>query len=185
MRVTYVRGNKDHPRVYGENSGCCAYPLMMVGSPPRIRGKHPANPAIHDGTGITPAYTGKTARFFARCRGKWDHPRVYGENQETEAIVTHEQGSPPRIRGKHPANPAIHDGTGITPAYTGKTHARGTACKSYRDHPRVYGENAKASSIKIVFKGSPPRIRGKLFARRVHKPEDGITPAYTGKTRAF
>ena len=161
MRVTYVRGNKDHPRVYGENSGCCAYPLMMVGSPPRIRGKHPANPAIHDGTGITPAYTGKTHARGTACKSYRDHPRVYGENAKASSIKIVFKGSPPRIRGKRLYCPLISSVDRITPAYTGKTCSRSCLAVGHRDHPRVYGENYAQKRLITVDRGSPPRIRGK------------------------
>ena len=71
----------------------------------------------------------------------------------------------------------------ITPADAGKTVQHGNAQRRKQDHPRGCGENAMRCESCECFRGSPPRMRGKLFRHRVYGPFDGITPADAGKTQ--
>ena len=54
-----------------------------------------------------------------------------------------------------------------------------------RDHPRVCGEKANASGATAWRFGSPPRMRGKAFARFFTLSHTGITPAYAGKRKGI
>ena len=75
---------------------------VLLGSPPRMRGKGIAIfRQLHHGR-ITPAYAGKSRlwrRPGTRCR---DHPRVCGEKHQTFDSAAFPTGSPPRMRGKVP-----------------------------------------------------------------------------------
>ena len=71
---------EDHPRVCGENDIDNGYAGILVGSPPRMRGKPSAQSNIGFTNGITPAHAGKTGHLIK------PYP-VSG-------------GSPPRMRGK-------------------------------------------------------------------------------------
>ena len=51
--------SEDHPRVCGEKSGSCFFLSIVLGSPPRMRGKDPDAAIGADAVGITPAYAGK------------------------------------------------------------------------------------------------------------------------------
>ena len=69
----------DHPRVCGEKASVSALPAMIIGSPPRVRGKGTRCGICHPPGRITPACAGKSAcRFKPRCHNR-DHPRVCGE----------------------------------------------------------------------------------------------------------
>ena len=50
------------------------------------------------------------------------------------------------------------------------------------DHPRVCGEKPLQSSVNCTMEGSPPRMRGKAIQSRPDYPDNGITPAYAGKS---
>ena len=51
---------RDHPRVCGEKLKSRKFSVLILGSPPRMRGKVPL-PALDQGDGgITPAYAGKS-----------------------------------------------------------------------------------------------------------------------------
>ena len=50
-----------------------------------------------------------------------------------------------------------------------------------RDHPRVCGEKCRCCCC-LLSRGSPPRMRGKVFAVFVKIRLSGITPAYAGKS---
>ena len=71
---------------------------------------------------------------------------------------------------------------GITPACAGKTEILNFQFVPWRDHPRVCGENSQAKVQKFLRKGSPPRVRGKLYLASVFIRHFGITPACAGKT---
>ena len=87
------------------------------------------------------------------------------------------------MRGKAGPNSAHNMASGITPAYAGKSPARGLVAAAVWDHPRVCGEKMAAYKQHPCIQGSPPRMRGKA-----PKPDRtdycaGITPAYAGKRR--
>ena len=152
---------RDHPRVCGEKRRVRSWRALLLGSPPRMRGKvvlSSENPLCR---GITPAYAGKSRSSARPHHSHRDHPRACGEKTEYRALVTAHQGSPPRMRGKAvPKEP----------------------CQSNRrDHPRVCGEKTIYRIIKVACQGSPPRMRGKAVQPCRILPWSGITPAYAGK----
>ena len=71
----------------------------------------------------------------------------------------------------------------ITPAYAGKRVAVRSDLGTIRDHPRVCGEKMKSNPTTKKPKGSPPRVRGKDVLDALRRAENGITPAYAGKSR--
>ena len=91
-------------------------------------------------------------------------------------------GSPPRMRGKGQALLANDAGIGITPAYAGKRHYDSNPPRHPRDHPRVCGEKRDTAVCLWSLPGSPPRMRGKEEVVVYTEPENGITPAYAGKS---
>ena len=73
----------------------------------------------------------------------------------------------------------------ITPAYAGKTFPIAMVLPFSRDHPRVCGKDLFAFRDRLIFQGSPPRMRERLnsFIRGITRSR--ITPAYAGKTIAI
>ena len=71
---------------------------------------------------------------------------------------------------------------GITPACAGKTEEHLFYKHLYRDHPRVCGENSMPVDQRLIFRGSPPRVRGKLISIPYQTKCVRITPACAGKT---
>ena len=93
-----------------------------------------------------------------------------------------DKGSPPRMRGKVlAASPSSVKGR-ITPAYAGKSSTAGTGLVLSWDHPRACGEKLAVGAGYLTWKGSPPRMRGKV--RLFHSRADNgrITPAHAGKS---
>ena len=70
----------------------------------------------------------------------------------------------------------------ITPADAGKTDGFLEEIRPVEDHPRGCGENFCLRSWRRCYKGSPPRMRGKLSADINRNDEIRITPADAGKT---
>ena len=131
---------------------------------------------------ITPADAGKTiisVRVHAHLQ---DHPRGCGENKNDPEEVALKKGSPPRMRGKQFAANVRALTAGITPADAGKTICRRNSGQRARDHPRGCGENRSRGVLRLLQLGSPPRMRGKLYATEGVPLKYRITPADAGKT---
>ena len=90
----------DHPRVCGEKSWSTIELYVVMGSPPRMRGKVITAAPGAGCDGITPAYAGKSSQLLTTACGC--------------------AGSPPRMRGKGPLCRYGIRALGITPAYAGK-----------------------------------------------------------------
>ena len=91
-------------------------------------------------------------------------------------------GSPPRMRGKRHQKGKENPKNRITPAYAGKTPCIAVTLYTFRDHPRVCGENLALSARIDLRTGSPPRMRGKRKVSFRKSKALRITPAYAGKT---
>ena len=89
----------DHPRVCGEQKIDMTLPLVMWGSPPRVRGTVIPQLQKPPGLGITPACAGNSCRRARLPLGAWDHPRVCGEQPDRIPSLPFGLGSPPRVRG--------------------------------------------------------------------------------------
>ena len=130
----------DHPRVCGEKLMPAMSALLVVGSPPRVRGKGWGGIDGIRLEGITPACAGKSTAGQYQAVNRWDHPRVCGEKAYSRVIIGSLWGSPPRVRGKV-ANPnTIERRRGITPACAGKSQLVKAFQRRSWDHPRVCGE---------------------------------------------
>ena len=139
--IVEAAGDKDHPRIRGENPSLRIQSFSVSGSPPHTRGKLEYVSKCRKHHGITPAYAGKTFRAgFVLLVGQ-DHPRIRGENLTICFCEREESGSPPHTRGK----PAFVRETSqmgrITPAYAGKTFEETLRAAFGEDHPRIRGEN--------------------------------------------
>ena len=147
-----------------------------------MRGKAEVRHERDQEPGITPACAGK--RHCPRFRpGKTrDHPRVCGEKSSLMQMDVGPLGSPPRMRGKGELPKDTKDYFGITPAYAGKRMLYARAVRRDRDHPRVCGEKTAPRHRLHLAKGSPPRMRGKASRGGLILKDDGITPAYAGKS---
>ena len=156
---------------------------MAGGSPPRVRGKVILGLQKETALRITPACAGKS-RGQRRCLGKrQDHPRVCGEKNACGCESSILSGLPPRVRGKGQREPIVCQLHRITPACAGKSACAKCRSDSARDHPRVCGENLAVFNASADKTGSPPRVRGKVFAASATCATNGITPACAGKRR--
>ena len=70
----------------------------------------------------------------------------------------------------------------ITPAYAGKRAELPFAPVRSRDYPRVCGEKKWKMFLLDSGAGSPPRVRGKAGYLAIKRMDEGITPAYAGKS---
>ena len=155
--------DRDHPRGCGENTVSTLQHRQFIG--------------------ITPADAGKTINQpEAGCLTE-DHPRGCGENGGQKKLRPIFKGSPPRMRGKRPTKFLRCGNLRITPADAGKTDFGLSYFVSFQDHPRGCGENRFLYMRRSLYRGSPPRMRGKHRAGFLWGAAPRITPADAGKTR--
>ena len=93
------------------------------------------------GSGLIPAWAGKTCVNCRTARAAWAHPRVGGENAPTCVGGSTTRGSSPRGRGKRHAVDQVDLLGGLIPAWAGKTSVSRIARDAAKAHPRVGGEN--------------------------------------------
>ena len=131
---------------------------------------------------ITPAYAGKSRQWYIDLAKKRDHPRLCGEKNFINRMKRRLSGSPPPMRGKDATIKFRVPILGITPAYAGKSFLHPRRRHTQKDHPRLCGEKPSASQSRTRSRGSPPPMRGKEDCVYNHVCDEGITPAYAGKS---
>ena len=146
-----------------------------------MRGKGHICRRVELGTGITPAYAGKSGKNQFDVVPDQDHPRLCGEKKGSRAGNRSHKGSPPPMRGKDPHYAKNTSWNRITPAYAGKSAAVPNFSGRQKDHPRLCGEKSSPFRAFASVEGSPPPMRGKGFFRENFPARSRITPAYAGK----
>ena len=134
---------------------------------------------------ITPAYAGKSRQWYIDLAKKRDHPRLCGEKNFINRMKRRLSGSPPPMRGKDATIKFRVPILGITPAYAGKSFLHPRRRHTQKDHPRLCGEKPSASQSRTRSRGSPPPMRGKEDCVYNHVCDEGITPAYAGKSKGL
>ena len=156
-------GHQDHPRVCGEEPPTGDGLNLILGSPPRMRGRVWRSFVLRLTFGITPAYAGKRFLVYNVLYYGWDYPRVCGEESFWNSVQQAQRGSPPRMRGRVFLPAYARYVRGITPAYAGKSTDIAIPWPATEDHPRVCGEETFNRREVWRITGSPPRMRGRVF----------------------
>ena len=139
---------------------------LAAGSPPRARGHPHRGRRPHDDLGLTPACAGTSSGLLPPVGEYRAHPRVRGDIPSTRLLPDVYEGSPPRARG-HPSPATVVAGVGgLTPACAGTSTGRAPSTSRLGAHPRVRGDIAGRQGSWGSGRGSPPRARGHLGARR-------------------
>ena len=112
---------RDHPRVGGEKRQHVQRVLIVLGSPPRGRGKDYTPLVDVRAIRITPAWAGKSFPLDSGLLLLRDHPRVGGEKVLEPKRPIRLLGSPPRGRGKVQCKDKTEGLLRITPAWAGKS----------------------------------------------------------------
>ena len=172
----------EHPRVRGEDVWYPPAWSIRMGTPPRARGRRSAIGATHEWIGNTPACAGKTRLRRRRSDQQREHPRVRGEDHSAVRSNAATVGTPPRARGRPPLSSMTGLVGGNTPACAGKTPRSAQEGHSWREHPRVRGEDCTSSGSGSDPRGTPPRARGRQIQRLHVRVVHGNTPACAGKT---
>ena len=110
-----------HPHVCGENILAPVTASALIGSPPRVWGKHIVNNAIETAQRFTPTCVGKTQKPTWKSLSIPVHPHVCGENIDAIEQKEKKVGSPPRVWGKlwQPLQAIV--AARFTPTCVGKT----------------------------------------------------------------
>ena len=156
------RLREDHPRLCGEKSMRLIPDVLLLGSPPPMRGKewHIQGDVLP--YRITPAYAGKSLYCLT--------------------IAVKPSGSPPPMRGKVSERNGAFWKHRITPAYAGKRQVHIPRIGILKDHPRLCGEKSICYDSTRPCLGSPPPMRGKVYGVAGRRGVSRITPAYAGKS---
>ena len=119
----YPRQSKswDHPRPCGEKYAPAWLNMLLLGSPPPMRGKEPARVLHRDKVRITPAHAGKSVWSSCSRTASGDHPRPCGEKTYHPHVHALLLGSPPPMRGKVILDRHYKRRIRITPAHAGKS----------------------------------------------------------------
>ena len=89
----------DHPRVCGEQTVVVPLLSVVTGSSPRVRGAVGRIRPVERGIGIIPACAGSSSSAGGADSARGDHPRVCGEQAQSELSSSSCSGSSPRVRG--------------------------------------------------------------------------------------
>ena len=105
---------------------------------------------------------GKVADFVNGTPGTGITPAYAGKSYDGKIVVDNPPGSPPPMRGKGQSSGGGGRRFGITPAYAGKRVRQRSCIPQPKDHPRLCGEKRHIQPCKISCLGSPPPMRGKV-----------------------
>ena len=132
--------------------------------------------------GITPAYAGNTTLTALKPFIWQDHPRLRGEYYWLRTQHEKNAESPTLARGVLFSIWENQLTVRITPACAGSTDKIEEKKSESRDHPRLRGEYASNTWIRVPVWGSHPLTRGIHQCLRRLEMTRLITPAYTGNT---
>ena len=86
------------------------------------------------------------------------------------------------MRGSLTGNARSSKKVGIIPAHAGLTKRSSSSWAASRDHPRACGAHPSCPAQRCLARGSSPRMRGSLAARKALVAVMGIIPAHAGLT---
>ncbi len=113
-----------------------------------------------------------------------DHPRLCGNDGNSDTANADEEGSPPLVRERLASQYFVKLNLGITPACAGTTALDDVDRLYCQDHPRLCGNDATPSTISNLLKGSPPLVRERPCAPLLNACRLRITPACAGTTHS-
>ena len=155
-------GGGAHPRGCGADVFVGGFAHELVGSSPRVRGRHPKVPLPHQRIGLIPAGAGQTRVSRPGKHQARAHPRGCGADV-------------PLTWGRK-ASP------GLIPAGAGQTGYCGLSLLLRWAHPRGCGADAISACAPFEREGSSPRVRGRRRHQRRLVLLLRLIPAGAGQT---
>ena len=120
--ATRLHGSRrDHPRMRGEHIALTHRYVVGMGSSPHARGTLHRQQQREPVGGIIPACAGNTPSERPARRGSRDHPRMRGEHDKVDYVLTGRLGSSPHARGTLARRRRSARAVGIIPACAGNT----------------------------------------------------------------
>ena len=171
-----------HPRACGENSITTQRTCLTAGSSPRMRGKRSVEHFDGRHCRLIPAHAGKTVFSSIFEPPSPAHPRACGENSGISLKLSFQEGSSPRMRGKHGRGYPPQKHARLIPAHAGKTLWSDRWQPYLGAHPRACGENNIEQDWLSFTRGSSPRMRGKRAVSSAPLGTARLIPAHAGKT---
>ena len=153
---------------------------LVVGSPPRLRGRIHLQAAGSGGDRFTPTPVGTIGRRAAAGGDPAVHPHARGDDLPTPTSYCPATGSPPRPWGRPVVLAVRVFRQRFTPTPVGTTIwrvARGTRSTV---HPHARGDDVWHSRKTANGDGSPPRPWGRRTARRSGDPRLSVHPHVRG-----
>ncbi len=154
--------------------------MLIVGSPPRGRGRQHQVQRAAACAGLTPAWAGTAYKPCSTAGRQGAHPRVGGDGVLQVGEILTGLGSPPHGRGRLVSFTPASAGTGLTPAWAGTADQVPGAGRALWAHPRVGGDGVGGLVGGAMYGGSPPRGRGRQWAAPAAPVQQGLTPAWAG-----
>ena len=174
---------RDHPRLRGEQFARTRNDNHALGSPPLARGTGHGGDIRQRGYRITPACAGNSFCPSPPPCGRWDHPRLRGEQSIMCCKSSARAGSPPLARGTAYLWVGGHCPPGITPACAGNSSRGLCPRRTTQDHPRLRGEQSDTVKTMSIPAGSPPLARGTAGNLSLTLIQSRITPACAGNRK--
>ena len=115
---------RDHLRVCGADMLWRSCRKAFPGSPPRVRSRLVQPTARTRIGGITSACAEQTLVVSSWLNPWWDHLRVCGADSNVGSSLSHDMGSPPRVRSRPTNVVPIKPPDGITSACAEQTYRR-------------------------------------------------------------
>ena len=173
---------REHPRVRGDDVAPTPDTCVVIGTPPRARGRRGQGAGREVHRGNTPACAGTTSPQPQRLPRTREHPRVRGDDHVRRSLLILLTGTPPRVRGRRMDADALAPRVRNTPACAGTTVGVSPRCSPTGEHPRVRGDDNSLIRTSSRIIGTPPRARGRLDRGEVLAVEVRNTPACAGTT---
>ncbi len=149
-----------HPRLRGADILVEGVPHLVAGSSPLTRGGLVSKALKTCGTGLIPAYAGRTVSPFAPIPPPWAHPRLRGADDGEPLMTLPEPGSSPLTRGGLLRLAGVFRVGGLIPAYAGRTLAYNPIICHPGAHPRLRGADLSRRHLTTHVLGSSPLTRG-------------------------
>ena len=159
-RFAIVRATWAHPRLRGADLEAALLALRGVGSSPLTRGGLKILRLTPRHRRLIPAYAGRTRCGAKPAASSRAHPRLRGADLVDKWNWMRDMGSSPLTRGGLRTLFPVVAGTGLIPAYAGRTNHPRPSRNRKRAHPRLRGADSMRSWIQAHTPGSSPLTRG-------------------------
>ena len=156
------RSKRDHPHAYGDKIFSSYYPVLCLGSSPRVWGQDFEIIENRYGGRIIPTRMGTRCAARCKCAHLEDHPHAYGDKFSTLSMLKALARSSPRVWGQVSSASFLQICYGIIPTRMGTSKCLSFDIRINKDHPHAYGDKNKYKHLCTSPFGSSPRVWGQV-----------------------